>query len=35
MILREMNSYGLPSCLRLTIGNDQENYELIRVLKKF
>lgn len=33
IILREMNSYGLSSCLRLTIGNDQENYELIRVLK--
>jgi histidinol-phosphate aminotransferase len=32
IILREMAGYGLPNCLRATIGNDEENEYLLGVL---
>ncbi len=34
IILREMNSYGIKNCLRLTIGNNKENLLLINKFKK-
>ena len=34
IILREMNSYGIKNCLRLTIGNVRENILLIKQIKK-
>ncbi len=34
IILREMNSYGIKNCLRLTIGNNKENLLLLNQLKK-
>ena len=34
IILREMNSYGIKNCLRLTIGNVRENILLINQMKK-
>jgi histidinol-phosphate aminotransferase len=33
-ILREMVSYGLPNCLRLTIGTEEENLKILEILKK-
>lgn len=33
IILREMAGYGLPSCLRMTIGIEQENLLVLEVLK--
>ena len=33
IILREMNSYGIKNCLRLTIGNNHENKLLLNKLK--
>jgi histidinol-phosphate aminotransferase len=33
IILREMNSYGIKNCLRLTIGNNYENNLLLKKLK--
>ncbi len=35
VILREMSAYKLPSCLRMTIGLDQENLKVIELLKSF
>ena len=35
LIGRRMESYGLPSCLRFTIGLESENKKLISLLKKF
>ena len=32
IILREMKAYGLDNCLRLTIGNDQENSKVLSIL---
>ncbi len=32
-ILREMAGYGLPNCLRLTIGTEEENLQVLEVLK--
>ena len=32
IILREMNSYGIKNCLRLTIGNSRENKLLLNKL---
>ncbi|MBP7709962.1 MAG: histidinol-phosphate transaminase [Rickettsiales bacterium] len=32
-ILREMAGYGLPNCLRLTIGTEAENLEVLEILK--
>ncbi len=34
IILREMAGYHLPSCLRMTIGKDDENLKLLAVLKE-
>jgi histidinol-phosphate aminotransferase len=34
IILREMNSYGIKNCLRLTIGNTSENLLLLKKFKK-
>ena len=34
IILREMNSYGIKNCLRLTIGNAKENLVLLKKFKK-
>lgn len=33
IILREMSGYGLPNCLRTTIGTDEENKKLLEILK--
>ena len=33
IILREMNSYGIKNCLRLTIGNTKENQIFLRRMK--
>lgn len=32
IILREMHSYNLPHCLRMTIGNEEENTTLLAIL---
>lgn len=32
IILREMTSYNLPNCLRMTIGTDEENEKLLEAL---
>ncbi|MBM3590261.1 MAG: histidinol-phosphate transaminase [Alphaproteobacteria bacterium] len=32
IIFREMNAYGLPSCLRATIGNDEENEIVLNIM---
>ncbi len=32
-ILREMAGYGLPNCLRLTIGTEEENLQVLEILK--
>ncbi len=34
VILREMSSYKLPSCLRMTIGTKEENLKVIELLKQ-
>ena len=34
IILREMTAYNLPQCLRMTIGKDWENEELLKILTK-
>jgi len=34
-ILREMTSYGLPNCLRMTIGTEEENLEVLKILRIF
>lgn len=33
IILREMSGYGLPGCLRATIGSDEESAKLLEALK--
>ncbi len=35
LIVRRMEGYGLPQCLRITVGTEQENREVIRVLSNF
>ncbi len=35
LILRRMEGYGLPECLRLTVGTESENQTVIRVLTDF
>lgn len=35
IILREMSSYHLPNCLRMTIGTDVENEALLKIIKEF
>jgi histidinol-phosphate/aromatic aminotransferase/cobyric acid decarboxylase-like protein len=32
-VLREMASYQLPTCLRVTIGTDEENEKILNILK--
>ena len=34
IILREMQAYNLPNCLRMTIGTQEENLHLLNILKK-
>ena len=33
IILREMTSYNLPNCLRMTIGTEEENLQVLKILK--
>jgi histidinol-phosphate aminotransferase len=33
IILREMISYGLENCLRMTIGTEEENLQVLKILK--
>ncbi|MBU6339417.1 MAG: histidinol-phosphate transaminase [Rickettsiales bacterium] len=33
IILREMQSYHLPNCLRMTIGSEEENLQILKILK--
>ena len=35
ILVRQMPSYGLPSCLRVTIGNEAEMREVVAALKDF
>ena len=35
IIVRDMKAYGLPSCLRVTIGNEEENQIFLNNLMKF
>jgi histidinol-phosphate aminotransferase len=35
VILREMSAYNLPTCLRMTIGSDEENQKVIGLLTIF
>jgi histidinol-phosphate aminotransferase len=35
IILREMGGYGLSNCLRLTIGIEEENLQVLEILKSF
>jgi histidinol-phosphate aminotransferase len=32
LVLRPMRGYGLPNCLRITVGNRDENRQLLKVL---
>ncbi len=34
IILREMSAYSLNNCLRVTIGKDQENHQVLEILKQ-
>ena len=34
IILRGLKSFGLPHCVRVTIGNNDENRYFIKILKK-
>lgn len=34
IIIREMSAYHLPTCLRMTIGDDEENEALLKVLRE-
>ena len=34
IIVRQLNSYGLPNCLRITIGTREEMEKTIEVLAK-
>ena len=35
IILREMKAYGLPNCLRMTIGNEEENLRVLELLDNY
>ena len=35
IILRDMSEYNLPTCLRMTIGKEEENIEVINILSKY
>ncbi len=34
-IVREVANYGLPTCLRITVGLEEDNQEIIRILGEF
>ena len=34
IIVRQLHSYGLPHCLRITIGNKEEMFKTVKILKK-
>ncbi len=34
IIFREMTAYGLENCLRMTIGKDEENLQVLEILRK-
>ena len=35
IILRPVGAYGLPNCLRMTIGTEEENRLAVSLLQKF
>ena len=35
LILRQMTSYGLPDCLRLTVGTEEANRMVVSALAEF
>ena len=35
LLLRAVSGYGLPTCLRMTIGSDEENHAVLDALQKF
>ncbi len=35
IIVRQMVAYGLPNCLRFTVGTEEENQKLIEAIKRF
>lgn len=35
LILRSVTSYGLPSCLRMSVGLDEDNHAVIEALREF
>ncbi len=35
LVLRQVGSYGLPDCLRLTVGSEEANRLVVDVLKDF
>ena len=35
IILRSVASYGLPDCLRMTIGTEEQNRLVVSLLQKF
>ena len=35
LILRRMEGYGLPACLRLTVGSEEANRAVVGALKEF
>jgi histidinol-phosphate aminotransferase len=35
LILRAVTAYGLPDCLRLTVGSAEANRKLVEVLRAF
>jgi histidinol-phosphate aminotransferase len=34
VVVRPMGGYGLPTCLRITVGNERENHALLRALER-
>jgi histidinol-phosphate aminotransferase len=35
LILRAMSAYGLPHCLRMTVGLEKDNHAVVSALKEF
>jgi histidinol-phosphate aminotransferase len=35
IILRRVAAYGLPNCLRMTIGTEDDNHKVVAALKSF
>ena len=35
LIMRKMGGYGLPHCLRITIGTEEENRRMVKELRAF